>query len=1199
MRLMLASLFLVCYPAFSQNPFTEIPEDEVLNLNRAWGLAAGDYDNDGDDDLFIPAEPSRLLINQGNGTFSADPVQFTDLDAKVAVWVDINDDGWLDLVVSSWTSSGIYINQKDGTFALTGRLPIRRRQAILAGDLNGDQWVDLYTSNFRQPNELLLNDGKGHFTDMAEEYGVDSNQQGMGGILIDFEQDGDLDIYLVFDGNEPNHLLLNDGQGQFTEAASLYGLDTQTQGMGTDYADFNGDGRYDYYITNLFHNYFMLSQPDGTYSNLAPDLGMDDNGMAWGLVVSDFDNDGDADIYVNNKYGFSTYPNQYFRNEGGLTFTNIAPGTDLENKMAGFGCGAADLDNDGKQDLIVINEDTIRSVRIFRNTSTAQGNWIQLSLVGKTVNKFAAGSQVTLYAGGRAWRREVTLGSGYSTQNSYRIHLASDQAGNADSLIIRWPDGSIDKHVDVASNQRYLAVQGDLLKPFTAAAYRTALTTESQLGPVTGVRSVEVFQGDHSIARIWNEALLYAIRNDLARPTVHARNLFHSSVLMYDLWTVFSNSGGTTLFLGKNFQGFSCPFNGIDLPDDLEAAQAEAISFAMYRLLTHRFQNSPGSSSIMRYIELLMDNMGYDYTFTSQDYRNGDPAALGLYMASRMIEFGQQDGSNEQNNYGNLFYQPVNDPLDPTIPGNPEITNPNRWQPLSIDNFVDQSGIPVGIVPPFLGPEWGSVKPFALRSKDLTLKERDGHTYWVYHDPGPPPSITETDGLTDDYKWNHTMVAVWSGHLDPANEIMIDISPASNGNNQSYPTDPAAFRTFYDYIEGGDRGEGYSLNPVTGQPYAPQVVPLGDYARVLAEFWADGPDSETPPGHWFTILNYVNEHPDLVRRFEGSGPELSQLEWDIKSYLLMGGAMHDVAVTAWGIKGFYDYIRPVSAIRYMADKGQSSDPAAPFYNPHGLPLIPGHIEQVKSGDPLAGPSNQHLNKIKVLAWKGPDYIQDPATDKAGTGWILAENWWPYQRPSFVTPPFAGYISGHSTFSSAGAEILTLMTGSEYFPGGLGEFYAPKDEFLVFEEGPSMDIHLQWARYRDASDHSSISRIWGGIHPPADDLPGRNIGIVIGRDAFEKAVAYFTNTVTSVPGGELATRRIVYPNPVTSGGLLHLGQGELPAGGYLTDLTGRRILEITGESLRTGDIRLPALTTGIYLLRLDFGDRQETLKVAVR
>lgn len=1195
--LLLGLSFFLFHSVWGQE-FSELSTDPIYNLNHAWGVAIGDYDNDGDDDIFIPAHPSRLLINQGNMEFIVDQAHFNSLDAKVGVWIDIDNDGWLDMVTSSWENSAIYMNQGDGTFLEEGKLRTSKRQAILVGDLNGDQWVDLYTSNFRQPNELLLNDGKGYFVNRIAGSGAEAEQQGMGGILIDIDQDQDLDIYLVFDGKESNFLFINDGAGRFIEAAQPWGLDTRTQGMGTDYADFNGDGAYDFYITNLFHNNFMISQPDGTYQNMAPGLGMDDNGMAWGLVVLDYDNDGLPDIYVNNKYGFSQYPNLLYKNKGDLVFENVAQGHPIENTMAGFGCGVSDLNNDGLSDLLVINEDPTQSVRIFENKNTGPGNWIQFSLVGTTSNKFGVGSRISVYSGGREWTREVTIGTGYSTQNSYRLHFGIGEEDVIDSVIIHWPDKTIYKHELIASDTRYLAIQGEELKEFDRDSYRVALTSPSQLPPPENVSRDIYVEGDFSVARIWNEALLFAIREDLARPTVHARNLFHSSLVMYDAWAAYASTSATTVFLGKTFQGYSCPFNGIEVPEDIPTAQEEAISYAMYRLLYHRFQTSPGVGSVMSYLENVMHDLGYDPNFTSQDYVNGPPAALGNYLASQMIDFGMQDGSNEEQSYTNLFYQPVNNPLDPKKPGNPNITNPNRWQPLALDFFIDQSGIEVGSVPPFLGPEWGYVKPFALKSKDLKIRERDGHQYWIYHDPGPPPSITQENGLEDLYKWNHTMVAVWSGHLDPSNEVMVDISPGGNGNNMSYPVNQEEFRDFYEYENGGDKSTGYAVNPYTGESYQPQIVPLGDYTRVLAEFWADGPDSETPPGHWFTLLNHVSDHPLFKRKMHGVGDELSPLEWDVKSYLIMGGAMHDVAITAWGLKGYYDYVRPISAIRYMAMKGQSTNPTFPRYHAHGLPLIPGKVEMVMPGDPLAGENNLNLYKIKVLSWKGPDYIQNPDIDVAGVDWILAENWYPYQRPTFVTPPFAGYISGHSTFSSAAAEVMTLMTGDEYFPGGLGEFYAPKDEFLVFEEGPSVDIHLQWARYRDASDHSSISRIWGGIHPAADDIPGRNIGIVIGRDAFYMALDYFENTITSVDPTFNQLHTIIYPNPVRGGEVLHLELDENPNKAVLIDITGRQVHTFSEKSLTSRDWTLPSLSAGIYLLQMDYGKSRETLRLAI-
>ncbi|MFW6354567.1 MAG: vanadium-dependent haloperoxidase, partial [Verrucomicrobiota bacterium] len=127
-------------------------------------------------------------------------------------------------------------------------------------------------------------------------------------------------------------------------------------------------------------------------------------------------------------------------------------------------------------------------------------------------------------------------------------------------------------------------------------------------------------------------------------------------------------------------------------------------------------------------------------------------------------------------------------------------------------------------------------------------------------------------------------------------------------------------------------------------------------------------------------------------------------------------------------------------------------------------------------------------------------------------WIHPEEWFPYQMSTFVTPSFAGYVSGHSTFSRAAAEVLAAYTGSPYFPGGVGTFTAKKDAYLEFERGPSVDVVLQWATYFDASDQSGISRIYGGIHFPVDDGPGRIMGAQCGRQAWALAQRYFDGSI---------------------------------------------------------------------------------------
>ncbi len=597
--------------------------------------------------------------------------------------------------------------------------------------------------------------------------------------------------------------------------------------------------------------------------------------------------------------------------------------------------------------------------------------------------------------------------------------------------------------------------------------------------------------GQHSIAREWNEQLLWAIRLDSARPTVHARNLFHISVGMWDAWAAYDDRARGVIHHEKS-----------DV-EDIDSARRKTISYAVYRLLLWRFKNSPNIIQTESSANRLMTELGYDPEFT--DATGSSPASLGNRIADSIVQYGLQDGANEQNDYANQYYQPINQSLDPAATGNPDMSDPNRWQPLHIPDFVGQSGQLEENYPPFVGPEWGNVKPFSLVEADSVTRQRHGNDYRVYLDPGPPPLLNAAgDGVVGDngakFKAGFEQVVQWSSRLDPADGLVIDISPAARGNNPL----------------GTNDGDGHPVNPVTGISYASQWALAGDYYRVLAEFWADGPSSETPPGHWFVLLNYVSDGLAENKKFRGEGKVLDDLEWDVRGYLALGGAMHDVAVAAWSSKGWYDYTRPVSAIRYLCDQGQSSDPDLPSYHANGINLKSGVIELISQESSGSGQRHQHLagegeinlGKIAVKSWRGPDYISDPDEDTAGVGWILCGDWWPYQRPNFVTPPFAGYVSGHSTYSRAAAEVLSLLTGSKYFPGGYARFKVSKDDYLVFEKGPSRPFELQWATYQDAADECSISRIYGGIHPPGDDIPGRLMGFKIGRKAFKKASGYF-------------------------------------------------------------------------------------------
>jgi hypothetical protein len=193
----------------------------------------------------------------------------------------------------------------------------------------------------------------------------------------------------------------------------------------------------------------------------------------------------------------------------------------------------------------------------------------------------------------------------------------------------------------------------------------------------------------------------------------------------------------------------------------------------------------------------------------------------------------------------------------------------------------------------------------------------------------------------------------------------------------------------------------------------------------------------------------------------------------------------------------------------MGGLGQSTNPGLPAFHPEGLPLVPGLIEVITpettaTGQHLAALAG-HEGQIAIRAWAGTP--RDPRSQASGTAWIRAVDWVPYQAPTFVTPSFAGYFSGHSTFSRAAAEALTGFIGSEYFPGGLGE-WTVKAGSLKFEAGPTSDVVLQWATYFDAADQAGVSRLYGGIHIAADDFAGRRIGAECGKAAWALARRYY-------------------------------------------------------------------------------------------
>ena len=1093
------------------------------------------------------------------------------------LWLDYNLDGLLDLFITDYHSNSnnkLYENLGGGAFEivdLSDQLSTSNSFSSIVIYANDDNYPDIYIANDHdQYNVLLINQQGNGFVDETQSYNLLDPYDGMGLATSDYDNNNSFEI-LVTNIKENSFYVdefMNNQYENISENANIY--DTNWA-WGANFSDFNNDGFEDLFIANGFsvheENEFFINISAGPQSvqsrkflKTDPLENQVELTKSRSLASFDYDNDGDLDLLISNfdstlflyeNKSVDTYFNNddqvkwikvnlkgtVSNNDGLGSIVEIYPNNDIDQSRLYHGSSYQNqslqsihfgLDNATSIDSLVVtwpntgrqsyqNVSVNTSITVIENEGvTVNNNNTSVKIEGCTnINSCNYNPEATVDDGSCQFLTAGFLDGEtiISPLTTYNYSFESTEATNYLWSIVNGTilSGQGTSNVYVIWD---IATQGSL----SVSASNDACSTDLEMIDISiDFSETDWGTNDISIARIWNEILLEAIRNDYARPTVHARNLFHISAAMYDAWAIIKQQGSTYL-TGQSVNDFNVDYGSFS-NDDLteEENMTMAISYCAYRLISHRFSQSPNSEYIISLASFYMNLLGYDIENYEISNNTQNAIHLGNYIAQNYIQYGLDDGSMEELNYENQYYQPVNDPLSPLLSGNEDIIDPNRWQPLTLNVFIDQSGQVTGEnTPSFLGAEWGNVYSFGLNQDDLSVFSRDDNYYNVYHDPGPPPLLNNSDQESFDFINAFSMVSIWGSHLSSENNTSWDISPNSIGNFSldNLPIEVSNYNNFYNYLSGGDSSNGHDLNPYTNLPYEPQYALRGDYSRVLAEFWADGPESETPPGHWFVILNKVNDDPLLVKKFQGTGELLSNLEWDIKSYFILGGTLHDTAVSVWGIKGWYDYVRPISVIRYLSGLGQSSNPSLDNYHPQGLPIVEGFIETVEDGDFLEGNDDENIGKIKLFTWRGHDYIDDEDLDQASVGWILAENWWPYQRPTFVTPNFAGYVSGHSTFSRAAAEVLTLFTGSSYFPGGIGKFSAPKDEFLVFEQGPSENVELQWATYRDASDQCSLSRIWGGIHPYIDDIPGRLIGNTIGNESFEFGSAYFSDNLST-------------------------------------------------------------------------------------
>jgi len=455
------------YRNLGQWKFADVTERSGLgDTGYGLGITAGDYDNDGDQDVYLNNYgPNVLYRNNGDGTFTdATKTAGVDNGDRVgagACFLDMDGDGDLDLYVSNYLefSYARTVDTMVGGYA-TYASPAHYRPV---------------------PDTLYRNNGDGTFTDVSAATGIAAHAGwGMGITCADYDNDGDTDIFVANDVAE-NFLFQNDGTGRFEELGLLSGTAYKVTGdpsgsMGVDSGDYDNDGLLDFFVTSYQQELALLyrNTGDGLFEDVTMRTGAGAGtlpNVTWGNGFVDFDNDGDRDIFIAcghlqdnvDQYDDVTSYHQYnilLANDGRGQFVNVSTqsGSGLRVKRSSRGAGFDDLDNDGDVDVVILNARA--EPTLLRNDSPSQGHWLQIRLQGTKSNRDGVGARVIVKAGALTLIDEVHSGRGYQSHYGMRLHFGLGASKTVQRIEVRWTGSHTDIFEDIPANQLITLVEG-------------------------------------------------------------------------------------------------------------------------------------------------------------------------------------------------------------------------------------------------------------------------------------------------------------------------------------------------------------------------------------------------------------------------------------------------------------------------------------------------------------------------------------------------------------------------------------------------------------------------------------------------------------------------------------------------------------------------------------------------------------------